>query len=69
MPEPAPQFDADAYVEQAARLVGLEVAEPYRPGVAANIALIARMAELVVGLPLYAADEPAPVFTPVEHGR
>ena len=69
MPESAPPFDADAFVEQAARLVGVELAEPYRPGVAANIALIARMADLVMGLPLQVADEPAPVFAPVEPGR
>ena len=47
-----PPFDADAYVEQASRLVGTEVAAAFRPGVAANIALIARMADLVMGLPL-----------------
>ena len=33
-----PPFDADAYVEQASRLVGIEVAAAFRPGVAANIA-------------------------------
>ena len=64
-----PPFDADAYVEQASRLVGLEVAEAFRPGVAANIALIARMADLVMGLPLATADEPAPVFVPAEPAR
>ena len=37
-----PPFDADAYVDQASRLVGIEVAEAFRPGVAANIALIAQ---------------------------
>ena len=41
----------------------------YRPGVAANIALIARMADLVMGLPLATADEPAPVFVPAEPAR
>ena len=59
-----PPFDAEAYVEQASRLVGLTVAEPFRPGVAANIGLIARMADLVMGLPLEVEDEPAPVFGP-----
>ena len=46
-----PPFDADAYVEQASRLVGLRWPRPIRPGVAANMALIARMADLVMGLP------------------
>jgi Protein of unknown function (DUF4089) len=64
-----PPFDAEAYVEQASRLVGIEVAEAYHPGVAANLTLIARMADLVMGLALATADEPAPVFVPVESGR
>ena len=59
-----PPFDADAYVEQASRLVGLPIAPEYRPGVAANIGLIARMADLVMGLPMAVEDEPAPVFEP-----
>jgi hypothetical protein len=62
-PDPPP-FDPDAYVEQASRLVGLTVAGPFRPGVAANIGLIARMADLVMGLPLAVDDEAAPVFAP-----
>lgn len=70
MAEPAPTpFDADAYVEQASRLVGLDIAAPYRAGVAANLALIARMADLVLGLPLPITDEPAPVFVTVEPDR
>lgn len=68
-PTAAPPFDADAFVEQASRLVGIEIAAPYRPGVATNIALIAKMADLVMGLPLAVADEPAPVFSPGESGR
>jgi hypothetical protein len=64
-----PPFDADAYVEQASRLVGIEVAAAYRAGVAVNMALIERMADLVMGLPLSVADELAPVFTPIEPGR
>ena len=63
MAEPPP-FDADAYVEQASRLVGLTIAPEHRPGVAGNMALIARMADLVMGLPLAVEDEPAPVFEP-----
>ncbi len=62
-PDPPP-FDPEAYVEQASRLVGLTVAEPFRPGVVANIGLIARMADLVMGLPMPVEQEPAPVFEP-----
>ena len=63
---PAPPFDADAYVEQASRLVGLAIDPTFRPGVAVNIGLIARMAGLVMSLPLAVEDEPAPVFQPGE---
>lgn len=62
-PKVAPPFDADTFVEQASRMVGIEIPAPYRSGVATNIALIAKMADLVMGLPLAVADEPAPVFT------
>ena len=63
---PEPQFDAQAYVEQASRAIGLPIAEAYRPGVIRNMALVARMAGLVMGFPLGPADEPAPVFVPAE---
>jgi hypothetical protein len=64
-----PPFDAEAYVEQASRLVGLTIAPPYRPGVERNMALIARMAGLVMSSPLDPAEEPAPVFVPAEAPR
>jgi hypothetical protein len=64
-----PPFDAEAYVEQASRLVGLTIAPPYRPGVERNMALIARMAGLVMSFPLDPAEEPAPVFVPAEAPR
>ena len=37
---------------------------PFRPGIAVNIGLIARMAGSVMTLPLAVEDEPAPVFRP-----
>jgi hypothetical protein len=64
-----PDVDAQSYVDQASRLVGLPIAAKHRPGVARNMALIARMAALVTSFPLGPADEPAPVFVPVEPGR
>ena len=59
-----PPFDAEAYVDQASRLLGINLDPAFRPGVVANIALIRHMAELVTGLPLAVEDEPAPVFHP-----
>ena len=64
-PEP-PAFDAEVYVDQASRLVGLPIAPEHRPGVVRNIALIARMASLVTSFPLPPTEEPAPVFVPAE---
>ena len=44
----------------------LTIDPAFRPGVAVNIGLIARMAGLVMSLPLAVEDEPAPVFQPGE---
>jgi hypothetical protein len=65
----APPFNAEAYVEQASRSVGLSIADGHRPGVARNMALIARMAALVTAFPLEPSVEPAPVFAPAEPER
>ena len=62
-------FDAMANLEQASALVGVAVPSDYRQGVARNLALIAQMADLVMGFPLAPTDEPAPVFVPAEPGR
>lgn len=62
----APSFDAEAYVDQASLLLGLDLDPAFRPGVVTNIGLIRRMSDLVVGLPLAVEDEPAPVFHPAE---
>lgn len=60
----APSFDAEAYVDQSSQLLGITLDPACRPGVVANIVLIRRMADLVMGLAV--ADEPAPVFQPAE---
>jgi Protein of unknown function (DUF4089) len=65
-PSLPPPFDAEAYLDQASRLLGLHVPTEYRRSVATNIVLLAQMAELVMGLPLATTDEPAPVFLPGE---
>ena len=57
-------FDARAYVEAAAQLVGLSLDPTYLPGVILNIERIAEMAGLVMDFPLPDDTEPAPVFTP-----
>ena len=57
-------FDARAYVEAAAQLVGLSLDPTYLPGVILNVERIAQMAGLVMDFPLPDDTEPAPVFTP-----
>ncbi|PZW50327.1 uncharacterized protein DUF4089 [Humitalea rosea] len=56
--------DALAYAEAAAALIGLPLAPAHLPGVAANLAVAARMAAIVMAVPLTPADEAAPVFVP-----
>ena len=55
-------FDAEAYVDAAARLVGLPLDPAHRAGVVLNLERIARMAALVMEFPLPEETEPAPVF-------
>jgi hypothetical protein len=52
-------------VDANAAGLGVRIAAEHRKGVLAFYALASRMAELVEGLPLTPADEPASVFTPV----
>ena len=56
--------DIEAYVDAAARLVGLPLDPAHRPGVVVNLERIAAMAALVMKFPLPDDTEPAPVFTP-----
>lgn len=56
-------FDASAYLDQAAGLVGIEVDDAYRPGVIENLDRLAAVARLVAEFPLPDDIEGAPVFT------
>ncbi len=56
-------FDASAYLDQAAGLVGIEVDEAYRSGVIENLERLAAVARLVAEFPLADDIEAAPVFT------
>ena len=60
-------MDKDAiekYVDHAAAALGLELDAEYRPGVVANFARTAAIAELVMTFELSDAVEAAPVFRP-----
>jgi len=54
------------HVDATAALLALPIADELRPGVVRFFGIAAAMAELVMGLPLDPADEPAAVFVPVE---
>ena len=59
-------FDPDRHMAAMAPLIGLTIDEAWRPGVAANLATAARMAELVLAFPLEDEVEPAGIY---EAGR
>jgi hypothetical protein len=56
--------DLGAFVDAAARLLGIAVEPSWREGVVANLAVTARAARLVAEFPLDDELEPAPVFSP-----
>ena len=58
-----PAFDPEAVVDALAPLLGLTVADAYRPGVVTNLAVTMKLAALIMDFPLSDHDEPAPVFT------
>ena len=58
------KFDWEGYVTLAAAAQGLEIPQPYRAGVAANLERIAAVAERFLAVPLDEDEEPAPVFRP-----
>ena len=60
----ADPIDLEAYVDTAARLVGLPLDPAHRPGVVLNLERIAAMAALVMEFPLPEETEPAPVYEP-----
>ncbi len=57
--------DVSAWVDQAARLLDLPIAEEHRPGVLHYFSIAADMAALVNEFPLSAVDEAAGAFIPV----
>jgi hypothetical protein len=57
-------FDAEAYVDEAAGLIGLPIDPAYRPGVVLNLERIAQMAALVMEFDVPEETEPAPVYLP-----
>jgi hypothetical protein len=57
-------FDAEAYVDATARLIGLPIDPAHRPGVVLNLQRIAQMAALVMEFPLPEETESAPVYEP-----
>jgi hypothetical protein len=57
-------FDAEAYVDAAAALIGLPIDPAHRAGVVVNIERLAQMAALVMEFALPEEAEPAPVFRP-----
>jgi Protein of unknown function (DUF4089) len=59
-----PMFDADKVIDAMAPLVKLEVAPEYRSGIAANLIIAARFADLILDFPLDDHAEPAAVFRP-----
>ncbi len=55
-------FDPDAVIDAMAPLLGLDIAEEYRPGVIINLEVTAALADLVMAFPLGDHEEPAAVF-------
>jgi hypothetical protein len=58
------KIDWDGYLTLAAAAQGLEISQPYRAGVVANLERIAAIAERMLAVPLDESDEPAPTFRP-----
>jgi hypothetical protein len=54
----------DTYVDAAAQLLGLPVAEEHRPGVVANFTVLMAQAALVLEFSLDDRAETAPIFFP-----
>jgi hypothetical protein len=60
----SPQFDAAAYLDEAANLMDLPLDPAHRPGVIENMARLAAMADLVMQFGLPEDTELGPVFRP-----
>ena len=63
-PAPAPANPHEAYVRAALAALGLAVDPAWLPGIVANFARTAELAQTVLVFPLADDDEAAPVFTP-----
>lgn len=61
---PVSDKDALAAARAMATLIGLEIIQEHRAGVATNLARLMQQAELVMAVPLPADVEPASIFTP-----
>ena len=57
-------FDAEAHVEQMARVMDLHILPEWRATVVAHLVATAAAAERVMSFPLDDHVEPAPVFEP-----
>ena len=57
-------FDAAAYLEEAAALLGLDIDPAYKPGIVANLQGAAQVARAFLDFPLGDDDEAGPVFRP-----
>ncbi|MBR0657260.1 DUF4089 domain-containing protein [Plastoroseomonas arctica] len=57
-----PEFDAEAYARETARLIRLPIDAAHLPGVVQNLRLAARMAAMIEARALPRDVEAAPVF-------
>ncbi|GGK30400.1 DUF4089 domain-containing protein [Salinarimonas ramus] len=66
MSDPA---DPNAVIDALAPLLGLEIADEDRAGVATHLATAARLYALVEAVAIPDAEEPAAIFTPAPIGE
>ena len=59
-----PSFDPQAVIDAMAPLLGIPVDPSFRPGIVANLELIAMLAALLDAAPIDEREEPAAVFRP-----
>ncbi len=59
-----PTLDAEAWIDATAPVLRLTVDPAWRPSVAANLARMAELAELVLSFPLADDEDQAPVYRP-----
>lgn len=64
MRKPTTSLDPDAWIDATAPALGLAIDPAWRPGVAANLARMAELAELVIAFPLADDEDAAPVYRP-----